>query len=114
PDTPVSLSPFDVVDADFEASARQVLFGDRRLGRSHAVITSGRGEINLTVDDTRLYGGNLSGTTRILAGKQGLTAKSDFKVTKARAVSLLDALLGVDTVGGTLSADINFSAAGGT
>ncbi|MCW5695187.1 MAG: AsmA family protein [Bauldia sp.] len=103
---PIDLPVLAAIDSDIRLSAATLTIGRTRIdgAAASAVVTNGRVSINL--GEARLYGGRLSGTITAILDGPVLTAAADFALDDMNAAPALTAMVGLDSVAGTIDASL--------
>jgi AsmA protein len=111
---PIDLSALTSSDVDLRLSAREVVVGSAKFGRSAAAVTSRNGRLTLTLGEAQAYGGSLRGAMVLSPHSDGVEVKATLNAQRADLGQWFAEWFGYRRLDGVGNAQISIEANGPT
>ena len=111
---PIDLSTLTASDLDLRLSAREMIVGSAKLGRTAASVTARNGRLTVTLGDAQAYGGSLRGALVLSPHSDGVEVRATLNVLRAELGQGLAEWFGYRRLDGIGNAQISIEGHGPT
>ena len=109
---PIALNGFDDFNLDLRLSAASIKIADAQLGRTAVAATMHDGKLDLTIGESRAFGGTAKGTLGVASADSGIAVNSNMQFVDVDLEDCLGQIFGVHKVQGRGNLAFNLDGAG--
>jgi AsmA protein len=109
---PIALNGFDDFNLDLRLSAASIKIADAQLGRTAVAATMHDGKLDLTIGESRAFGGTAKGTLGVASADGGVAVNSNMQFVDVDLEDCLGQIFGVHKVQGRGNLAFNLDGAG--
>jgi AsmA protein len=109
---PIALNGFGDFNLDLRLSAASVKIADAQLGRTAVAATMHDGKLDLTIGESRAFGGTAKGTLGVASADSGVAVNSNMQFVDVDLEDCLGQIFGVHKVQGRGNLAFNLDGAG--
>lgn len=111
---PIDLSTLTASDLDLRLSAREMIVGGAKLGRTAASVTARNGRLTVTLGEAQAYGGSLRGALVLSPHHDGVEVRATLNVQRAELGQGLAEWFGYRRLDGVGNAQVTIEGRGPT